>query len=169
MQYNRPLHLVILAGAMLSLLLVATTYSNFTYAQERFRAKLDGKYEVPPVNSTAEGVAIFKVKDNTINSKINITGIKDVSGAYIHNGKKGENGDPIVDLLKTGDKNNTPGGVTIERNFNASDFEGSMKVKALSDLKSAMGTNGTYVNIHTSDHPDGEIRGQIKLRGNATQ
>jgi hypothetical protein len=32
-----------------------------------------------------------------------------------------------------------------------------------------MGTNETYVNIHTSDHPDGEIRGQIKVKGNATQ
>lgn len=169
MQYNKSLHLVILAGAMLSLVLVATTYSNFTYAQERFRAKLDGKYEVPPVNSTAEGVAIFKVKYKTINSEINITGIKDVSGAHIHTGKKGENGYPIVDLLKTGQKKKTPGGVTIEGNFNASAFEGSMKGKALSDLGVAMVTNGTYVNIYTSDHPQGEIRGQIKLRGNATQ
>ena len=44
-----------------------------------------------------------------------------------------------------------------------------MKGKALSDLQSAMGTNETYVNVHTSDHPDGEIRGQIKVKGNATQ
>jgi hypothetical protein len=169
MQYNRSLHLVILAGAVLSLLLVATTYLNFTYAQERFRAKLDGKYEVPPVNSTAEGVAVFKVKYRTFNYMINITGIKDVSGAQIHTGKKGENGDPIVDLLKTGEMNKTLGGVTIEGKFNASAFEGSMKGNPISDLGVAMVTNGTYVNIHTSDYPQGEIRGQIKLRGNATQ
>jgi len=154
---------------MLSLLLVAITYSNFTYAQERYRAKLDGKYEVPPVNSTAEGVAVFKVKNNKINSMINITGIKDISGAHIYTGKKGENGNPIVDLLKTGQKKKTPGGVTIEGNFNASAFEGSMKGSRLSDLGVAMAANGTYVNIHTSDHPQGEIRGQIKLRSNTTQ
>jgi hypothetical protein len=58
--------------------------------------------EVPPVNSTAEGVSTFKVKENTIKSKINITGITDVSGAQILAGKKGENGNPIIDLLKTG-------------------------------------------------------------------
>jgi hypothetical protein len=169
MQYNRSLHLVILASALLSLLLLATTYSNFTYAQNKFRAKLDPNNEVPPVNSTAEGVATFKVKDDAIKSKINITGITDVSGAHINTGKEGENGEPIVDLLKTGEKNKTPGGVTIEGNFTASDFEGSMKGKALSDLQSAMGTNETYINIHTSDHPDGEIRGQIKVKGSATQ
>jgi hypothetical protein len=169
MQSNKTLHFAILASALLSLLLVATTYGNFTYAQSKFRAKLDANNEVPPVNSTAEGVATFKIKDDTINSKINVSGITDVSGAHIHAGKKGENGDPIVDLLKTGEKAKTPGGVTIKGNFTASDFEGSMKGKALSDLQSAMSTNGTYVNIHTSDHPDGEIRGQIKVKGNATQ
>jgi hypothetical protein len=171
MQYNKTLHLVIIASALLSLLLVATTYGNFTYAQSKFRAKLDANNEVPPVNSTAEGVATFKVKDDTITTKINITGITDVSGAQLLTGKKTENGDPIVDLLKTGEKTKTPGGVAIEGNFTASDFEGSMKGKTLSDLQSAMGTgtNETYVNIQTSDHPDGEIRGQIKVKGNATQ
>ena len=169
MQYNKILHLAILTSALLSLLLVSTTYGNLTYAQSKFRAKLDANNEVPPVNSTAEGVANFKVKDDTITTKINITGITDVSGAHIHAGKKGENGDPIVDLLKTGEKTKTPGGVAIKGNFTASDFEGSLKGKALSALQSAMGTNQTYVNIKTSDHPDGEIRGQIKVKGNATQ
>jgi hypothetical protein len=169
MQDHKILHLVILASALLSLLLVSTTYSNFTYAQSKFRAKLDANNEVPPVNSTAEGVATFKVKDNAITTKINLTGITDISGAQIHAGKKGENGDPIIDLLKTGKKTKTPGGVAIEGNFTSSDFEGSMKGKALSALQSAMGTNETYVNIKTSDHPDGEIRGQIKVKGNATQ
>jgi hypothetical protein len=168
MQDNKTLHLVILASALLSLLLVSTTL-NFTYAQSKFRAKLDANNEVPPVNSTAEGVATFKVKDDTITTKINITGITDVSGAQILTGKKGENGDTIIDLLKTGEKTKTPGGVAIKGNFTASDFEGSLKGKALSALQSAMGTNQTYVNIKTSDHPDGEIRGQIKVKGNATQ
>jgi CHRD domain len=168
MQDNKTLHLVILVSALLSLLLVSTT-SNFTYAQSKFRAKLDANNEVPPVNSTAEGVANFKVKDDTITTKINITGLADISGAQILTGKKGENGDTIIDLLKTGEKTKTPGGVAIKGNFTASDFEGSLKGKALSALQSAMGTNQTYVNIKTSDHPDGEIRGQIKVKGNATQ
>jgi hypothetical protein len=60
------------------------------------------------------------------------------------------------------------GGVTIKGNFTASDLEGSMKGKTLSALQSVMGTNETYVIIKTKEHPDGEIRGQIKVKGSPT-
>ncbi|HEX9320215.1 MAG TPA: CHRD domain-containing protein [Nitrososphaeraceae archaeon] len=40
-----------------------------------------------------------------------------------------------------------------------------MKGKSLTDLKTAMANGDTYVNVHTKNHPDGEIRGQIKLKG----
>ncbi|MGC1262983.1 MAG: CHRD domain-containing protein [Nitrososphaeraceae archaeon] len=168
MEQNKTLHLAIIIGALISLVLVSTTYSNFVYAQNKFRAKLDANNELPPVNSTAEGVATFKVKDDAIKSKINITGITDVSGAQILMGKIGQNGDPIVDLLKTGEKTETTDGVAIKGNFTASDFEGSMQGKDLSALESAMATNQTHVNIMTSDHPDGEASGHIYSKGSTT-
>lgn len=28
-----------------------------------------------------------------------------------------------------------------------------------------MGNGDTYVNVHTTDHPDGMIRGQVKIKG----
>ena len=41
--------------------------------------------------------------------------------------------------------------------------------QTLTDLQTAMTNGDTYVNVHTDDHPDGEIRGQLKLKGsNAT-
>ena len=168
MEQNKTLHLAIIIGALISLVLVSTTYSNFVYAQNKFRAKLDANNEVPPIDSTAEGVATFKVKDDAIKSKINITGITEVSGAQIFMGKIGQNGDPIVDLLKTGEKTETTDGVAIKGNFTASDFEGSMQGKDLSALQSAMATNQTYVNIMTSDHPDGEASGHIYSKGSTT-
>ena len=168
MEQNKTLHLAIIIGALISLVLVSTTYSNFVYAQNKFRAKLDANNEVPPVDSTAEGVATFKVKDDAIKSKINITGITEVSGAQILMGKIGQNGDPIVDLLKTGEKTETTDGVAIKGNFTASEFEGSLQGKDLSALQSAMATNQTYVNIMTSDHPDGEASGHIYSKGSTT-
>jgi CHRD domain len=168
MQRNKTLYLVIITGTLLSLLLVSTIHSNYVYAQNKFRAKLDGDNQVPPINSTAEGVATFKIKDDTIKSKVNLTGIGDVSGAQILMGKIGQSGDPIVDLLKTGEKTETSDGVAIKANFTASDLEGSMKGKDLSALQSAMAANETYVNIMTSGHPDGEISGHIYAKASTT-
>ena len=168
MEHNKTLHLAIIIVALVSLLLVSTTYSNFVYAQNKFRAKLDADNEVPPVDSKAEGVATFKIKDDSIKSTVNVTGIADVSGAQIFMGKIGQNGDPIVDLLKIGEKTERSDGVAIKGNFTASDFEGSMQGKDLSSLQSAMAANQTYVNIMTSAHPDGEVSGHIYSKGSTT-
>jgi hypothetical protein len=113
-------------------------------------------------------VATFKIKDDAIKSKINVTGLAEVAGAQIFMGKIGQNGDPIVDLIKTGDKTEGSDGVVIMGNFTASDFGGSLKGKDLSALQSAMAGNQTYVNIMTTAHPDGEIAGHIYAKGSTT-
>ena len=169
MQNDRTLHLAIIIGALLTMLLVSATYSNFVYAQNKFRAKLDADNLVPPVDSPAEGVANFKLKDDAISSKINITGITDVSGAQIIMGQIGQNGEAVVDLLNTGDKSERSDGISIKGNFTASDFAGSMEGKSLSDLQSAMSANQTYVNIITSGHPDGELGGLIYAKSTSTE
>jgi len=168
MQNSKTVQLFLISAALLSLLIVSTAFSNFVNAQNKFRAKLDAGNEVPPVNSTAEGVATFKLKDDAIKSKINITGVTDISGAQIFMGKIGQNADPIVDLLKTGEKIESPGGVGIKGNFTSSDLQGSMQGKDLSELQSAMSANQTFVNIMTSQNPDGEIAGHIYPKGNTT-
>lgn len=168
MQNSKTVQLFLISAALLSLLIVSTAFSNFVNAQNKFRAKLDADNEVPPVNSTAEGVATFKLKDDAIKSKINITGVTDISGAQIFMGKIGQNADPIVDLLKTGEKIESPGGVGIKGNFTSSDLQGSMQGKDLSELQSAMSANQTFVNIMTSENPDGELAGHIYPKGNTT-
>ena len=170
MSSNKSMSLIIIAAALFSLLVVANTQSNFIYAQnEKFKAKLKGESEVPPVTSAATGKAKFKVNDDTITSNINITGITDVTMAHIHAGIKGQNGEPVVDLLKTGNQNKTEGGIIIKGQIKVSDLQGPMAGKTLQDLQTAMGDEKAYVNIHTSKNPNGEIRGQIKVSGgNAT-
>lgn len=157
------------AAALVSLILVATAMTQ-SYAQnEKYRAKLDGDNEVPPVNTTAEGVINFKSKDGSMSWKMNITGITDATGAHIHKAKNGTNGDVVVDLLKLSKHSNTPQGMILRGNITDSSLTGPMKGQTLADLKTAMANGDTYVNVHTKDHPKGEIRGQVKLKGeNAT-
>ena len=170
MASNKSIHLILLAGALISLVIVSTMNPNFVLAVgEKFKAKLNGANEVPPVNSTATGTDTFKVNTDFIRSIINITGITDVTMAHIHAGIKGQNGEPVVDLLKSGEQNKTDGGIMIKGRIHATDLQGPMAGKTLQDLQTAMGNGQTYVNIHTSAHPNGEIRGQIKVMGgNAT-
>ena len=48
-----------------------------------------------------------------------------------------------------------------EGTITAANLEGPMAGKLLSTLTSGMHNEQTYVNVHTQQNPDGEIRGQI--------
>ena len=168
---NSTFTVVVTSVTLLSIMFVFSMNPNLIYAEDqKFKANLGSDNEIPPVTSAADGKVKIKVKDDVITSEINVTGIKGVTGAHIYSGNKSENGEAIVDLLKSGETSNTGGRTLIQGQISPSDFEGTMSGKTLSDLQSAMATGGTYINILTPDHPDGELRGQIKLSGsNATK
>ena len=131
---------------------------------EPFTALMSGDQEVPPVDTTAAGKTIFRTKSNDtwIDYKVNITGFSNASGAHIHMGKAGANGDVIVDLLTDKKENPTRLGMAIRGNITDSSLTGPMQGKTLADLISAINNGDTYVNVHTQTHPDGEIRGQVQ-------
>jgi hypothetical protein len=167
MSQIRTICMIVLAAAA-SLVLTA---ANSSYAQnEKYRAKLDGKNEVPPLNTTSEGVINFKTKSGMMTWKMNITGLNDATAANIHQGKVGEKGDVVVDLMKVSKHKDTAKGMLMRGNVTDSSLTGTMAGKTLADLQTAIANGDTYVNLATSDHPDGELRGQIKLKGgdNAT-
>ena len=159
--------MIVLGAALASLVITAT---NSSYAQnENYRAKLDGNKEVPPVKTTSEGVINFKTKNDMLTWKMNVAGTNDPTGVSIHKGISGENGEIVVDLMKVSKHSDTPKGMTMRGNVTESSLIGSMAGKTIADLKTAMATGDWYVNLDTASHPDGELRGQIKLKGdNAT-
>lgn len=145
-------------------LFLALSIVDTAYAVKRiYDAPLSGENEVPPVQSNATGLAEFTPPVNdTITYRINITGISGATGAHIYSGQAGENGDVIADLLTDTTKNNDVSyGMTIRGNLSDSSLKGPMEGKTLEDLVVAMDSGQTYVNIHTAQQPDGEIRGQI--------
>jgi hypothetical protein len=143
---------------------ITSILSNLTYAQEKFQASLSGNQEVPPNTSTSKGWAWFKLTGNTVSYKVNATGISGVSMAHIHGAKVGENGDPIA-MLQINEAN---GPVVAEGNITSSDLMGSLAGKSISDLVTKMQSGETYVNVHTSTNPNGEIRGQIGTANSTT-
>jgi hypothetical protein len=161
---------IILIGIVCSLILaVSTDYNQVkaAKAKQQFKAKLKGENEVPPVTTDAQGKVKLKVKESNIKYKLNITGITDATMAHIHQGKSGENGEPVVDLLANGNKQQTSNGLFVNGSIVDSNLIGTMKGKSLSDLVSSINDGNNYVNVHTQAHPDGEIRGQLELSGSA--
>lgn len=133
-----------------------------------FAVPLSGDEVVPPVDTDARGLATFQLnKEGTeLRFKLNVANIEDVIGAHIHNAPAGQNG-PIVVFLY-GDplaEAVTVNGTLVQGTATevvgplAGDFE------ALID---AMESGNTYVQVHTTANPSGEIRGQI-VRGNGVK
>jgi CHRD domain-containing protein len=132
--------------------------------EQQFTAKLFGDMEVPPIETNATGLAEFRpiLNENTVTYTLNVTDIDNVTAAHIHSGKHVQNGPIIVTLFKP----NTPtpkmvSGLLSEGDITASDLKGPLAGKQLSDLLRSMHSMGVYVNIHTTQYPNGEIRGQI--------
>jgi len=158
--------------AVLAAVLSVSTFSIVlnsakVQAQEgqTFSASLSGKDEVPPTESNSTGTAKFQVDENSsqVSYWVNVTGIKKINQAHIHNGTEGQNGDIVVTLTKnkSAKGNDDLPNIGFSGNITKDDLQGPLKDKELTDLVSLMSDGNAYVNVHTDKYPDGAIRGQI--------
>jgi hypothetical protein len=115
------------------------------------------------VQTNARGQAIFKLSESgqRILFKLILEDIKNVTVAHIHLGQEGENGPVVVTLFGPLTK-----AVSIEKavftgTISRRDLEGKLAGHSLFALLKEMQRGNTYVNVHTLQNPDGEIRGQI--------
>jgi hypothetical protein len=157
----------IAAAATLSL----TTFDTFTSAvtqQQKFIAELKSEMVVPPVTSNATGVAYFQLdmEDNKIEYILIATDLDNAKAAHIHIGKEGEkNGTVIVTLYKPFKPPRHLGRIlSVDDNITSDILEGPLLGKQLSVLVNFMNNRTTYVDIHSQEYPDGELRGQISNR-----
>ena len=150
-------------------LLVATTVTVLNLASvqgqqgvQSFSAALSGSAN----KSNSTGTAKFLVNENNsqISYWINVTGIKKINQAHVHNGTTGQDGDIVVSLLsnsKSAKGNATPSKIGFNGNITKGDLRGPMQGKDIPDLITLMGNGSAYVNIHTDKYPKGAIRGEI--------
>ena len=151
-------------AAVLSTLMITTATHGLTdlaFAQggAKFGFNLTGSEEVPPVQTNATGMAeisAYTVAGDSITYSVNATNIKDVTAGHIHFGKQGENGPIVFTMFKYDPPRNE---VSETGTITADKLEGPMAGKRVFDVALA-GSNGSlYMNIHTVENPNGEIRG----------
>jgi hypothetical protein len=129
-----------------------------------FNATLTGSEEVPPVKTKAKGKVVFRLfkEEGRMIYRLTVSNLENVTSAHIHMGKKGENGPPVAILFKGPEKRGKFSGTLSEGVITSVDLIGPLEGKAFRSLVKIIFAEEAYVNVHTDQHPDGEIRGQIK-------
>lgn len=132
-----------------ALLLAAVLAVPAAHADTGFTASLSGAQEVGPVATTATGTAvvILNTAQTSLSWTVTYTGLSSgLTASHIHKAPIGVNGGVIFPL-------NPVGGTT------SGSFSGSVAVTAAQAADLIAGLY--YINIHTSNFPGGEIRGQL--------
>ncbi len=154
--------------SVMALLVVGAAPALSQGPDSNFRTHLTGDEEVPAVETQAQGQAIFKLSADgeSLDYKLIVANIENVLMAHIHLAPAGQNGGVVVWLYPEDGPpaELIPGrtdGVLAEGTITAQDLVGALDGATLEDLLEAMRAGNTYVNVHTTQNPGGEVRGQI--------
>jgi hypothetical protein len=130
---------------------------------QEFEAILTGAAEVPPVQTNASGSAEVEVVDNgnRVEYVIDVSNIDRVIVAHIHQGTSSEAGPVIATLFNASTPTGPMTGQLTAGSITSANLEGPLQGKQLSDLIALMQNGQAYVNVHTEQNPDGEIRGTL--------
>ncbi|BFM08696.1 CHRD domain-containing protein [Halioxenophilus aromaticivorans] len=113
---------------------------------DTYTVQLKGEQEVPMVESDNQAMATVTITDGeTLSAMLDLSSVAGVTGAHIHAGEVGINGDVVFA-------------------FSDDDMDGSWEIQdeMVSDDQLAMLlAGGLYINVHTSAQASGELRGQI--------
>jgi hypothetical protein len=132
-----------------------------------FRTHATGAEEVPPRDTDAQGQAVFRLSRDgtTLHYQLVVANIENVTQAHIHMAPPGENGGIVAWLYPSGPPDvlieDRVQGVLGQGEITDADVIGDLAGDGVAGLLEAILAGNTYVNVHTSQFPGGEIRGQI--------
>ncbi|HZN03155.1 MAG TPA: CHRD domain-containing protein [Candidatus Polarisedimenticolia bacterium] len=167
---------VLLAAMTVAVLIGGAVIAQDPDSQSRrIAAVLRGIEEPPSISSTGTGMfrATIAPDASSISYTLSYADLEgDVLQAHIHLGQRGVNGGIAVFLCSN--LGNGPAGTqlcpgpragTISGTFTGADIVGpaaqGLTAAEFTELVRAIDRSVTYVNVHTSKHTGGEIRGQV--------
>ena len=123
-----------------------------SYAQQSKEIILGGFNHEPAVRTSGTGLATITFEGDTLRISGDFSNLSSAfRGAYVMIGKKGESGNMLLRLKAELDDSRTGGTINAESNT----FE-------LNDVQKPLLKAGElYINITSSNHSRGELRGQI--------
>lgn len=163
----------VFASVLLIVTALGLSAASADAQQRKFKTRLSGDEEVPPVDTATTGK--FKIKFNSSDTEAKFTlkvknGVA-ITQAHLHCNEAGENGPVVVFLFGM-----VPGGFDVNgklAKFTLTDenveAQGSnceptigMSITNLSELRQAIEDGNIYVNVHSVENPGGVIRGQLE-------
>lgn len=163
----KKVHALLAFAMTLCLLAVTTTLfagaPGGQPAQRAFRALLTGAEEVPPVETDGSGVFVARTNadETELHYILVATGLENIRFSHIHIAPLGVNG-PVTTFLFHPMEPVTVNGLLARGTITSDDLIGPLAGMTIADLLDEMRSGNAYVNVHTDDHPSGEIRGQIQ-------
>ena len=133
-------------------------------AQVQLNATLSGGSEAPSkVNTGALGTAVVVVDTTNLEMTVNVEVFNlpaGATGGHIHVGAEATAGAVIFDLAPTA---GTTGDFTLSQRLSAANLvvRAAQGIHTMADAIQALTGGNCYINIHTSNNPAGEIRGQL--------
>lgn len=138
--------------AALSSLAACSTIDSDTvgFVEATYDAQLNGASVVGTGDPDGTAVAQLTVTRDTDGVCYNVWNVRNIgaaTGAHIHRGVAGQNG-PVVAALEGGE---------------GQGWNGCVERTGLADEILTSGPQQYYVQVHTSDYPNGAIRGQLSV------
>lgn len=133
-------------------------------AQAQLNATLSGGDEAPnKVNTGALGTAVVFVDTTNLEMTVNVQVFNlpaGATGGHIHVGAEGTAGPVIFDLAPTA---GTTGDFTLSQRLSSANLvvRATQGINTMADAVQALTGGNCYINIHSSNNPAGEIRGQL--------
>jgi hypothetical protein len=161
--------------ALLALLVAGTLVAGLatlaTAGHGGFHATLTGYEEVPPISTTGEGTfsaeLVTTAKGEVLRYTLTYSGlVADATASHIHFGQRAVNGGVSAFLCGGGNKPVCPARAgTVRGNISSQDVIGpeaqGIAPGEFDEMVAAMEADATYVNVHSTQFPSGEIRGQV--------
>jgi hypothetical protein len=164
---------IFIVPAVLLLFVVALSASALANGEGNhsfgsFGARLKGYEETPAINSAGTGQFSASVNSSgtTITYRLSYSGLSSTAHvAHIHFGQRGVAGAVVAFLCGGGNKPACPASGTVTGTIVSSDILAvpaqGIAAGDLASVLKAMRAGLTYANVHTTNFPNGEIRGQI--------
>jgi hypothetical protein len=118
------------------------------------------------VTTSAYGIATFQLvpvaHQQVMSIRSSLKNITGVTGVQINSGKQGENGPVVAVLFKPSNPTGAINGRVTVGTLTSSELTGPLHGKlCLSALVNMIRSGDAYVNVHTTQNQNGEVRGQI--------